>query len=544
MAEAKGDVDITVLEGWLKKKAGGKKTWGASETRRWFKVQQTQGSEEDGELALCYYKTAGSTEPRGWVFLKDVVEVREERYDKSVPTMVIIHPSRTMRLTAKTRAEHRLWFSGIKALCAASPADAAEPREGRPESSSNGFKQDGPKSPGAKPTLNAFDEEDEDEVPARDQDPVPEQAATDAAREERRPRPAPRRDGRPQHIIGTSATNRLHTHISQRAALAPGSPGFHSVSDDEPEPEEEEEEDKEGEEAAERRARAATRAAVAAEHEAGMAAAESLRSNRSIAETKGGRDDGFDEPKRERRNRPPPSAPPPRAEEKLDAPVGKINEDKARRGPIGRHHVDMEDPDEAEEELFLEDHAAPATSPHMKIAARQGFMSPAERAAFAAEAAEATHAGDAMASQAKDAPEEPEIRRKPPPRRLADEVDEVAEEAGASGVAGREVLRESKPLAGFDSDSGDEEDLIAQEKQRLSEKLDAKPQRTGDGRKPKGKRPERRPPPSTAPPRAAPVAADADFLEEDWDADARGSGKPQKPSVVKEDPNWVDEDWD
>merc|ERR1711988_1866073 len=145
-------------------------------------------------------------------------------------------------------------------------------------------------------------------------------------------------------------------------------------------------------------------------------------------------------------------------------------------GPIGRHNLDLADPEEAEEELILVDHGAPATSPKAKIATRQGFMSPAERAALAATVTESEDAGThPNPSEDKVGSEEPPPKRKPPPRRLADEIDEVP----VPEVEPR-AHHEAKALTNFDSDS-DEEDFLAQEKQRLSERLeDAKAGGRGD----------------------------------------------------------------
>lgn len=121
---------------------------------------------EGEELALCYFKDNKSDEPKGWVFAKDVTEIREDKVrgssgrmeeerggihktpitgsdrscshtpDSSLiigpfhsctphphPTpppqvsFTIISPSRTFKLRAQTRAEHKLWTTGIRAIC-------------------------------------------------------------------------------------------------------------------------------------------------------------------------------------------------------------------------------------------------------------------------------------------------------------------------------------------------------------------------------------------------------------------------------------------
>lgn len=70
-------VDISRLEGWLIKEKSAKAKWtiAGESNKRWFRVQMIECSEE---LALCYFSNKSSKQPRGWVFLADVMEVREE----------------------------------------------------------------------------------------------------------------------------------------------------------------------------------------------------------------------------------------------------------------------------------------------------------------------------------------------------------------------------------------------------------------------------------------------------------------------------------
>ena len=54
--------------------------------KRWFKVQAIQGSDE---LALCWFKSkTAQKEPRGWLFLRDVIEIREKE-PGAKPAMVL-----------------------------------------------------------------------------------------------------------------------------------------------------------------------------------------------------------------------------------------------------------------------------------------------------------------------------------------------------------------------------------------------------------------------------------------------------------------------
>lgn len=73
-----------------------------------YTIQSTDSS----EVALCYYKSPKDTEPRGWVYLRDVIELSDDGKIFSV-----ISPARTMVLEAQTSAEHRFWLFGLADLC-------------------------------------------------------------------------------------------------------------------------------------------------------------------------------------------------------------------------------------------------------------------------------------------------------------------------------------------------------------------------------------------------------------------------------------------
>lgn len=64
------------------------------------------------ELALCYYKKSIDPEVRGWIYLKDVAQIAEDK-----DTMTITSAARTLHLYAQTRAEHNMWVKGLAKLC-------------------------------------------------------------------------------------------------------------------------------------------------------------------------------------------------------------------------------------------------------------------------------------------------------------------------------------------------------------------------------------------------------------------------------------------
>jgi hypothetical protein len=82
------------------------------------------------ELALCYFKSnkESNNSPRGFLYLKDIVEVKEDgsSFTLQTPARCVLRTrgtacscgvNRTMRLSAQTRAQHRLWAKSIIELC-------------------------------------------------------------------------------------------------------------------------------------------------------------------------------------------------------------------------------------------------------------------------------------------------------------------------------------------------------------------------------------------------------------------------------------------
>lgn len=76
-------MEPTKLEGWLTKDKKSKGFgFGSTETRRWFKVKEID-TDHNGRkgapprMALCYYKNEREREPRGWMFLGDITNIRE-----------------------------------------------------------------------------------------------------------------------------------------------------------------------------------------------------------------------------------------------------------------------------------------------------------------------------------------------------------------------------------------------------------------------------------------------------------------------------------
>lgn len=63
-------------------------------------------------MALCYYKSPKDSEPKGWIYLRDVVEVSEDK-----ASFTIVSPARTMTLEANSNVETKIWLSAILAHC-------------------------------------------------------------------------------------------------------------------------------------------------------------------------------------------------------------------------------------------------------------------------------------------------------------------------------------------------------------------------------------------------------------------------------------------
>jgi len=66
-----------------------------------------KGSDQS-ELALCYYRNPRDTEAKGWIYLKDICDLKDDR-----KTFTIISPARNMPLETATAAEHVAWVNEI-----------------------------------------------------------------------------------------------------------------------------------------------------------------------------------------------------------------------------------------------------------------------------------------------------------------------------------------------------------------------------------------------------------------------------------------------
>jgi len=492
---ASGRVDIESLEGWLfKEKARGSRWTIPGDNKRWFKVQRVEGSEDDGELALCYYKNASSKEPRGWVFLKDVVEITEEAED-SRPGIVIVHPARTLRLRASTRAEHRLWFSSVKQIVLDVQAEAKFSSDAKSDSDGPGDKETEKKADFGElerhpESMASLDEsssvrrreppqEDvldaKDDTGARDRLHVREEQTIAGGRESQF-RVERKKEERQAPSMGTSATNRLHDHISRcpdtphpafdpRTAInhrrKPVSPGFHSVSDEEDDEEEEEE-----------------------EHDAREAGA-----IRAAAQEPG----------------------PPHTEAKEQE-----LKQSPRQPEVPQQAVEarIDEQDEDAEEVVLDSETKPSATcfkSHPAPAVRNGFL--AQNTVDGAREAKV----DDDSKQAVDAALERTESQRHPPRRLADDQDAaVTSEPKSQDETGTEKPQERKIALDDDDDEDEGHDLIEKEKQRLAKKKSQAAQAEKRGKKTK----RRPPPPAGAPPPQA-IAADEDFLERDWDDESK-----------------------
>lgn len=59
-------------------------------------------------MALCYYRNNRDTEAKGWIYLKDICDLVDDR-----KSFTIISPARNMPLEATTAAEHSAWVNEI-----------------------------------------------------------------------------------------------------------------------------------------------------------------------------------------------------------------------------------------------------------------------------------------------------------------------------------------------------------------------------------------------------------------------------------------------
>lgn len=75
-------------------------------------VYITETAQGSDELALCYYRNISDPEVRSWIYLKDMIEIAEDK-----DTMIFSSAARTLHLYAETRAEHNLWVTSLAELC-------------------------------------------------------------------------------------------------------------------------------------------------------------------------------------------------------------------------------------------------------------------------------------------------------------------------------------------------------------------------------------------------------------------------------------------
>lgn len=108
-------IDVSLLEGWFVKKRGPSKTKVlsilSSDSRRWFKVKELV-SYNRLEIALCYYKSQHDQEARGWMYMRDIIDLRDNG-----DSITIVSLARSITIEAKNRTEHDLWFKGVSSLC-------------------------------------------------------------------------------------------------------------------------------------------------------------------------------------------------------------------------------------------------------------------------------------------------------------------------------------------------------------------------------------------------------------------------------------------
>jgi hypothetical protein len=121
------------LEGWLlKKKSNDSSLLFKSHNQRWFRLQDVQGADHK-ELALCYYQNQRESEAKGWIYMKDITSIIEEK-----KAFIIISHARTMVLEATTAAEHNSWIAELFRACP--QLRRAESRESSVTTNSTGAK--------------------------------------------------------------------------------------------------------------------------------------------------------------------------------------------------------------------------------------------------------------------------------------------------------------------------------------------------------------------------------------------------------------------
>jgi len=141
------------LEGWLLKKKSKDKSsiLFKNENLRWFRIQEVEGSDQS-ELALCYYGSQKDKEAKGWIYLKDVTHIYDEK-----KTFTIVSDARTMTLEAQSPPEHMLWVQALGNYCQNASSGIKGKSSGAKEVES--YKQDdrGSRNSSRRPSANNDD---------------------------------------------------------------------------------------------------------------------------------------------------------------------------------------------------------------------------------------------------------------------------------------------------------------------------------------------------------------------------------------------------
>ena len=113
LALKKPEIDITTMQGWLyKKKSKDSLTlFLAQDNIRWFKIRQFKGDGKQ-ELALCYYDNHRSHDVKGWIYIKDLIEISDDG-----DSFTLISNQRTFCLRPETPAELKFWLKSLISLC-------------------------------------------------------------------------------------------------------------------------------------------------------------------------------------------------------------------------------------------------------------------------------------------------------------------------------------------------------------------------------------------------------------------------------------------
>jgi len=63
-------------------------------------------------MALCYYHSPKDKEAKGWVYMKDITDIFDDKKN-----FTVVSASRTMTLEAQSTAEHVLWLQALTHYC-------------------------------------------------------------------------------------------------------------------------------------------------------------------------------------------------------------------------------------------------------------------------------------------------------------------------------------------------------------------------------------------------------------------------------------------